>query len=170
MSGFYVRSLAGLVNFITKLAKNLSMGGGIVCAVHHRAIVGAGSAPPQKPAKHHQGLVVSREQPRFEAVAPLDLAEERLAVLRIADRARRDREPSFRAERIRGPPKVSEDVPHTRNRGGQEAPSPAEMSICQFSFGMQATPASTVTDVVPSSTSGNWTPVSTNHDIRGDDA
>src|SRR3954454_12229998 len=40
-------------------------------------------------ARGQLGLVVAGEQPGREPVAPLDLAEERLAVLRVADRTRR---------------------------------------------------------------------------------
>ena len=74
-------------------------------------------------AKHQHRLVVPGEQARLEAVAPLDLAEERLAVLRVANRARRDCERPLRAERLRGAAKVGEDIPHTRNRAGEEAPA-----------------------------------------------
>ena len=49
-------------------------------------------------AERHQRLVVPREQPRRETVTPLDLAEERVAVLRVPNRARRDRERSLRSE------------------------------------------------------------------------
>ena len=45
-------------------------------------------------------LLVAVEQPCREAVAPLDLAEERLAVLGVADGARRDRERALGAERL----------------------------------------------------------------------
>ena len=49
---------------------------------------------------HHRGLFGPGEQLRGEPVAPLDLAEECLAVLRVADSARRDRERSLGAERL----------------------------------------------------------------------
>src|SRR5438874_13205217 len=43
-------------------------------------------------AKSEQRLLVAREQPRREPVAPFDLAEERLAVLCVAHRTRADGE------------------------------------------------------------------------------
>src|SRR5947208_3921543 len=49
-------------------------------------------------AERQQRLLVPRQQPCREAVAPLDLAEERLTVLGVANRARRDRECSLRTE------------------------------------------------------------------------
>ena len=52
-------------------------------------------APRRDAADHHRRLFRSGEQPRREAVAPFDLAEERLAVLRVAHCARRDRERAF---------------------------------------------------------------------------
>ena len=51
-------------------------------------------------APRQQRLVVAREHARREAVAPLDLAEERLAVLGLAHGARRDRERPLGAERL----------------------------------------------------------------------
>jgi len=63
------------------------------------------------------------EQARLEAVTPLDLTEEGLAVLRVANRTRRDCKRPLRAERLRRAAEVGEDVPHARNRGGQEAPA-----------------------------------------------
>src|SRR5256886_17670856 len=49
-------------------------------------------------AEGQQRLLVSRQQARREAVAPLDLAQERLTVLGVANRTRRDREGSLRSE------------------------------------------------------------------------
>ena len=45
-------------------------------------------------------LLVAAQEPRREAVAPLDLAEERLAVLGVAHRARGDGERPLGAERL----------------------------------------------------------------------
>ena len=73
-------------------------------------------------ADHHRRLLVAGEQARREAVAPLDLAEERLAVLRVAHGARRDAERPLGAERLELPPVVGEAVPHARDRDGEEAP------------------------------------------------
>src|SRR5581483_5294736 len=53
-----------------------------------------------EPAPHEIGLLVAREQAGDEAVAPLDLAEERLAVLGIAHRARGDEQRALGAERL----------------------------------------------------------------------
>ena len=58
-----------------------------------------------------------------ESVAPLDLAQERLAVLGVADGARRDRQRSLGAERFELAAVLGETVPHTRDRSGEEAPS-----------------------------------------------
>ncbi len=66
-------------------------------------------------------LLVAREQPRREAVAPLDLAEERLAVLRVADGARRDEQRPLGAERLGGAAVVGEGVADARDRDGEEA-------------------------------------------------
>ena len=73
------------------------------------------------PAKRHRGLLVAGEQPCREAVRPLDLSEERLAVLRVAHRARRDGERALRAERLELAPVVGERVAHARDRDGEEA-------------------------------------------------
>ena len=66
-------------------------------------------------------LLVARQQPRREAVAPLDLAEERLAVLRVADGARRDEQRALGAERLGGAAVVGEDVADAGDRHGEEA-------------------------------------------------
>ena len=72
------------------------------------------------PAERHRRLLVAREEPRREAVAPLDLAQEGLAVLGITDGARRDRERPFRAERLELAAVVREDVADARDRERQE--------------------------------------------------
>ena len=63
-----------------------------------------GRRPAGDAAERQQRLLVAGEEPRREAVAPLDLAEERLAVLRVADRARRDQR--ARARRRAPPPRA----------------------------------------------------------------
>ena len=71
-------------------------------------------------APRQQRLVVARQHARREAVAPLDLAEERLAVLGLAHGARRDRERPLGPERLEDPPVVRERVAHARDRSGEE--------------------------------------------------
>src|SRR5207302_7620241 len=51
-------------------------------------------------AERHQRLVVPGQQSRREAVRPLDLSQERLAVLGIANRARPDREHALCTEAL----------------------------------------------------------------------
>src|SRR4029079_18090715 len=67
------------------------------------------------------GLLVAREQLRREPVAPLDLAEERLPVLRVADGARRNEQRALRGERLGGAAVVGEGVADTGDRDGEEA-------------------------------------------------
>jgi len=62
-------------------------------------------------AERHERLVVAGQQARVEAVAPLHLAEEGLAVLGVAHGARRDRERPLRAVRLQRPPVVAERDP-----------------------------------------------------------
>ena len=73
------------------------------------------------PAKRHRGLLVAAQQPGREAVAPLDLAQEGLAVLRVANGARRDAERPLGAERLELAPIRGEDVADARDRDGEEA-------------------------------------------------
>ena len=61
-----------------------------------------------------------RDEPRGEAVAPLDLAEEGLAVLGVADGARPDREHALGAEPLELAAVVGEHVPHPRDRQRQQ--------------------------------------------------
>ena len=75
------------------------------------------------PAQRQRGLLVAGQQPRRESVAPLDLAEERLAVLRVADGARRDAERPLGAELLELAAVVGEDVADARDREGEE-PAP----------------------------------------------
>src|SRR3954447_15238551 len=67
------------------------------------------------------GFVPAREQSRLEAVAPLDLAEEGLAVLRVADGAGGDREGALGAERLGLAAAVGEDVAGAGDRSGEQA-------------------------------------------------
>ena len=57
---------------------------------------------------------------RREAVAPLDFAQERLAVVRVTNGARPDGEHALRAEALRLPPVVDEHVPDAGDRGRQQ--------------------------------------------------
>ena len=77
--------------------------------------------PAVTPRNVSVGLLVAAQQPRREAVAPLDLAEERLAVLGVANGARRDREDPLGAERLRLAAVVGEARSDARDRDGQEA-------------------------------------------------
>ena len=74
-------------------------------------------------AQGHRRLLVAGEQPGREAVRPLDLAEERLAVLGVADGARRDGERALGAELLELAAVVGEHVPHARDGDRQEAPA-----------------------------------------------
>src|SRR5262245_32356849 len=76
------------------------------------------------PVEGEAGLLLAGEEPRREAVAPLDLTEERLAVVGVADGAGAHREHSLRTERFHLAAVVDEDVPHPRDRGGEEDASP----------------------------------------------
>ena len=71
-------------------------------------------------AQRQLGLLVAAQQPGREAVAPFDLAEEGLAVLRVADGARRDAERALGAERLELAPVVGEHVADTCDRNGEE--------------------------------------------------
>ena len=72
------------------------------------------------PSLRQLRLLVAREQLRREPVAPLDLAEERLAVLRVPHGARCDEQRPVGAERLGRAAVVGEDVAHARNRKGKE--------------------------------------------------
>ena len=78
-------------------------------------------------AKGEQALLVAGEQAGREAVAPLDLAEERLAVLGVADRARAHGEGALGAERLDPAPVVGEAVAHARDREGEEPASAVDV-------------------------------------------
>ena len=68
-------------------------------------------------------FLLAREQPRREAVAPFDLAEEGLAVLGVADGARRDAKDALGAELLDPPAVLGEDVAHARDGEGEEPPA-----------------------------------------------
>jgi hypothetical protein len=72
-------------------------------------------------AERQQGLVVAGQELRREAVAPLDLAEERFAVLRVADGTRRDRERALGALALEDSAVVGEHVANARDGDGEEA-------------------------------------------------
>ncbi len=72
-------------------------------------------------SNHHRRFVGSREQARREAVAPLDLAEEGLAVLGVANGARRDGERPLGAERLELAAVVGEAVPDACDGHGQQS-------------------------------------------------
>ncbi len=75
------------------------------------------------PAPCQLRLLFAGEQLRLEAVRPLDLAQERFAVLGIAHGARGDRERPLGAERLELLPEIGEDVAHAGDRNRQE-PAP----------------------------------------------
>ena len=72
------------------------------------------------PAQRQLRFLVAGEQARREAVAPLDLAEERLAVLCVADGAR-PMQSVRSAPSDSSAPVVGEDVADPRDRDGEEA-------------------------------------------------
>ena len=72
------------------------------------------------PAQRQRGLLLAGQQARREAVAPLDLAEERLAVLGVADGARRDAERPLGAELLELAAVLGEDVAHAGDRERQQ--------------------------------------------------
>ena len=74
-------------------------------------------------AERQLGLVLAAEELGREAVAPFDLSEERLAVLRVPDRAGRNQERPLGAEALRLPPVVGEHVPHACDREREQAPA-----------------------------------------------
>ena len=74
-------------------------------------------------ADHQRRLLLSGEQLRREPIAPFDLAEERLAVLRVSHRARRDRERALGAVSLEHAAILREAVAHARDGNGKEAPA-----------------------------------------------
>ena len=91
--------------------------------VHEQGVGERRIATCRDPPKHHRRLLDPVEHARREPVAPLDLAEERLAVLRVAQRARADCERARRAEVLELAAVVGEHVPDARDRYGEEAPA-----------------------------------------------
>ena len=71
-------------------------------------------------APRQLGLFVAAQEPRAEAVRPLDLAEERLAVLGVAHGAGGDGERALGAERLELAPVVGQHVAHARDRHRQQ--------------------------------------------------
>src|SRR4029078_7661228 len=66
-------------------------------------------------AKGEEPLLVAGEEPRLEGVAPFDLAEERLAVLGVADGTRRKCERAVGAGFLRRAPVLGKDVANARD-------------------------------------------------------
>ena len=81
------------------------------------SVPGFGSTPRRVSSASSSPL----DEARRESVAPLDLAEERLAVLRVAHGARRDGERALRAEPLERSAVVGEHVADARDRSGEEA-------------------------------------------------
>ena len=72
-------------------------------------------------SQHQLRLFVAAQQLRCEPVRPLDLAEERLAVLGVANGARRDEQRPLGAEPLRLAPVVGQDVANAGDGEGEEA-------------------------------------------------
>ena len=77
-------------------------------------------APGGDPGVGESRLLISGQEAGVEAVAPFDLAEERLAVLRVPDGARRDGERPLDPGRLEHAPVVGQRVPNARECGGEE--------------------------------------------------
>src|SRR5438132_9319959 len=92
----------------------------------------AGSDLPSRgdTPKAEQRLLVPAEEPCGEAVAPLDLAQERLAVLGVSDGARRDGEDAFRAQRL-GCQAVIDEAVADASDCGREQPPPSVDVLAQ---------------------------------------
>ena len=88
--------------------------------VHDENVV-EGRTAGRDAADHHRRLLGAGEKARREPVAPLDLAEERLAVLRVAHGARCDAERPLGAERLELLPVLGEAVPDAGDGHGEEA-------------------------------------------------
>ena len=86
--------------------------------------------------ERHRGLLVAGEQPGGESVRPLDLAQERLAVLGVAHGARRDRERPLGAQLLGLAAEVAECVAHPRDRKRQKPPP----SVDAFTEACDASP------------------------------
>ncbi len=79
-------------------------------------------APDGDAPDRERGFLVAAQEERLEAVAPLDFAEEGLAVVGLTDGARADGEHALGAEPFGNAPVAGEDVPDTGHRHGEEAP------------------------------------------------
>ena len=77
-------------------------------------------------SQHHLGLLAAVEESRGEAVAPLDLPEERLTVVCIPHGARADCEHTLGTQPLGLPAIVDEDVSHARDGRGEEDPPPVD--------------------------------------------
>src|SRR5581483_12420856 len=84
------------------------------------------AAPRRDAAPCEQRLVVAAQEAGREAVAPLDLAEERLPVLRVAHGARRDRECALGTESLERPPELDEAVADAGDGRGEEPAPPVD--------------------------------------------
>ena len=78
------------------------------------------SRPEVAPRNVSAPFLVAGQEAGGEAVAPLDLAQERLAVLGVADRARADRQRALGAELLDPPPVVGEAVADARDGEGEQ--------------------------------------------------
>ena len=72
------------------------------------------------PAQRERGFLLAGQEAGRKAVAPLDLAEKRLAVLGVAHRTRRDAECPLRPERLQLAPVLGEGVANAGDREGEE--------------------------------------------------
>ena len=72
------------------------------------------------PAVGELCLLVAREEARGEPVAPLDLAEERHAVVGVSHGAGRDRERALHAELLELAAVIGEDIPDTCDRNREQ--------------------------------------------------
>ncbi len=87
--------------------------------VEHEGLV-ADCASVRDTAPRQLRFFLAGEQPRREAVAPLDLAQERFAILGVANGARPDREHALGAEPLCLAAVLGEHVPHPRDRQRQQ--------------------------------------------------
>ena len=78
-------------------------------------VPGATSRPAETPRKVRSASSSPPRSARLEAVAPLDLAEERLPVLGVADGARRERERALGARFLHRAPVLGQDVADARD-------------------------------------------------------
>ncbi len=74
-------------------------------------------------ADHQRRFLPSGEELRREPIAPFDLPEERLAVLGVSHRARRDRERALGPVSLEHAAILREAVAHARDGNRKEAPA-----------------------------------------------